>query len=101
MTLVRINWYWFILPVVVECLSVGFFVWLLVCNGFSNARLWKGSLVAALYHSMDVRRGEGGERGMEGLFDMELVAEKMAIELLDVVEGGGVRSRLVRKQTSL
>ncbi|KAG4425407.1 hypothetical protein IFR04_001557 [Cadophora malorum] len=53
-TLVRIRWEWLILPVAVEVLGLYFFVAVLVLSRFSNAQLWKTSMLAALLHGPEI-----------------------------------------------
>ena len=95
-TLVRINWLWFFLPAVVEILTIAFFTWVAAFNRVSGAKLWKGSLIAALYHSVDLQHWKEKD-SLERLYDMEQSAAQMNI-ILQAPGGSGVLqpSRLIR-----
>ena len=91
-TLVRIDWWWLLLPVAVELLGIVFFVSVGVCTSTSESEIWKSSLMAALFHSLDVETFRGQEQ-LEGLYGMEQIAEKTSVTLST---GTAVcRSRLV------
>lgn len=93
--LVRINWWWFTLPVVVEALAIGFFIWLSIYNRMARIQLWKSSLVAVLYHGLDLQQLRRGDCP-EGLYDMEQVAEKMKVSLAVTGSNEKSSSRLMR-----
>lgn len=81
----------------VEALGLTFFLWVAMLNRYSKTKIWKSSLVAALYHGPEIAvQTEDSE--LEGLFDMEQVADRMKVRLSD--EGDGSRSKLVRTSTS-
>ena len=81
-TLVRITWWWLLLPIGVELLGMIFFVWVGLSSKSSQSAIWKSSLIAAVFHSLDseellTRNSEE----VEGLYYMEQIAEKMVVRL--------------------
>jgi hypothetical protein len=94
-SLVRIDWWWVLLPIVVEALGIGFFVWVAVWNKMAAGSIWKSSLIATLFHSLHSKELDGGD-SLESLYEMEKVAEKMSTRLSAGTRT--YRSRLVQEQ---
>ncbi|KAI1846948.1 hypothetical protein JX266_006823 [Neoarthrinium moseri] len=56
-TVVEVRWEWLALPVAIEIMGLVFL--LLVVRGNSGVPVWKGSILAALYHGLEDAHGEG------------------------------------------
>lgn len=93
-SIVHIRWRWMVLPMVMEVLGIVFFVAILVVGKRSQARLWKTSSLAALFHGVVLEGGEEEvEVEVETIWDMEWKAKRMWVRLES--EGIGV-ARLVK-----
>lgn len=90
--LVRVTWLWLLLPVIVEALGIAFFCSVATFSKNNGMTIWKSSLTAALYHSLDSNELDNIQE-LEGLYDMEQVAEKMKVTLIK--EDDASRSRLL------
>jgi hypothetical protein len=95
-TLVQIDWWWLTLPVAVEILGIAFFTLLCVHNMRSKTNLWKSSLVAALYHSVDLDQQQKG-KPIEGLHDMEQLADGMKVKLMASTKDDDNWTRLIEQ----
>lgn len=94
-TLVRITWWWLILPICVEVFGLGFFCMVGFMTTISEAAIWKSSLIAALYHGLDSKEVDG-RQNVEGSYAMEQVAEQTKVTLSRGT--ATVRSRLIARR---
>ena len=79
-TFVRVRWPWFILPVMVETMGLVYFV----AVAFGNKRgrpLWKGSILAALFHGFQHCESREGGKGLYIASKMTAVAERTSVML--------------------
>lgn len=94
---VRVRWPWFILPVLVEAMGLVYFV--VVAFGYSWRRpLWKGSILAALFHGLQHCESREGETGLDTASGMTAVAERTSVMLSEASSGQDAGLRTVKRQ---
>lgn len=96
-TFVRVRWPWFILPVMVETMGLVYFV--VVAFGKKRQRpLWKGSILAALFHGLQHSESRGGETGLDTASGMTTVAEQTSVMLKQASSGRDTGLLTVERQ---
>lgn len=90
--MVRIRWYWLIVPFIIEALGLLFFFIVVVLNLGSGASLWKTNFLAPALHGLKLENTPQPMR-LEKVHEMDAVAS-VKVQLQDDRSGGGARSRL-------
>lgn len=96
-TFVRVRWPWFILPVMVETMGLGYFV----AVAFAKKRqrpLWKGSILAALFHGLQHSEYREGETDLDTASGMTTVAERTSVMLRQASSGRDAGLVTVKRQ---
>jgi hypothetical protein len=96
-TFVRVRWQWFILPVMVETMGLVYFV----AVAFGNKRgrpLWKGSILAALFHGLQHCESREGGKGLYAASKMTAVAERTSVMLREASGRRNAGLRTAKRQ---
>ena len=90
-TIIRVRWAWLILPAVLLLMTTVFLGVTILENSRGKVRVWKSNTLALLLHGIGIWRGEG----MRHMVEMEKIAKRMVVKLVDdgKVDGG----RLIEK----
>jgi hypothetical protein len=78
-TFIRIQWPWISLPVLVVTSSNGLLLVMMVQTWRKRAPVWKSSILALLFHGIDVNTVDLGNLATRSLSEMELVAERSSV----------------------
>jgi len=90
-TIVAVRWYWLILPLGIEVLSLILLLFAM-CRRRQVAGLWKDSLLAVLYHSLDSEDGTLDGGGARTMTDITVAANRMRVRLVakPTTDGGKI-----------
>lgn len=87
-TFVHVRWPWFVLPVMVELMGLVYFV--AIAYGLKRRRsLWKGSILAALYHGLQHYEFRERGEGLDTASGMKAAAERTSVMLKEASGGQG------------
>lgn len=85
-TFVHVRWPWFVLPVMVELMGLVYFV--VIAYGLKRRRsLWKGSILAALYHGLQHYEFRERGEGLDTASGMKAAAERTSVMLKEASGG--------------
>jgi len=83
-TVVRVRWEWLLLPAILLVVSIIFVLWTVLISHRYHIPLWKSSLLAVLFHSLDcmpVERNRGGEsHGFNQVSEMKACADVQSVQ---------------------
>ncbi|RDW58329.1 hypothetical protein BP5796_12259 [Coleophoma crateriformis] len=82
---IDVRWVWLIFPIVVEIGAIIFLICMIVANNNSQARLWKSSSMALLFHGFEtppnIEDANVPKESLETVYGMENTAEKLKVRL--------------------